>query len=148
MKYEQELIINAPLLRAVALFQSIEDLQQWQPDLLEHTHQSGTPGATGATATLTYQMGKRTIDMIETLVKVEPPHEFIARYESGGVWNEVVSHFNEVDDSRTKWHLANTFKCRGFALLYSIFARRAFKQQTVRYMQDFAHFVENKTRQG
>ena len=44
-------------------------------------------------------MGKREIDMIETITVKNLPKEFSATYEAKGVWNEMKNYFEEIDEN-------------------------------------------------
>ena len=57
MKYSNEIIINLPVSRVVELFDSIENLYKWQPELVSFEHLSGEPGMAGAKSKLLYKFG-------------------------------------------------------------------------------------------
>ena len=44
MRYKTEVIINLPRDRVIELFDSFENLKEWQEGLLSHDHVSGEPG--------------------------------------------------------------------------------------------------------
>ena len=44
MRYETEVIINLPRDRVIELFDSFENLKEWQEGLISHDHVSGTAG--------------------------------------------------------------------------------------------------------
>ena len=48
MKFTEEITINLPRDRVITLFDSIEKLYKWQPDLIFFEHESGMAGEVGA----------------------------------------------------------------------------------------------------
>ena len=46
-------------------------------------------------------MGKREIEIIETVTVHKPPEEFAATYEAPGVWNLVENRFIDVGGRKT-----------------------------------------------
>ena len=146
MKYSKEIEIDLPLAKAVELFDNEENLKKWQAGLVAYEHQSGKRGAPGAKTKITYRMGKRTLEMIETIVTRDPPHHFVFNYESGGVWNQVRNHFTATDRARTKLRVETEFKCKGMMKLMTILMPGAFKRQTAAFMRDFKDFAEREGR--
>jgi hypothetical protein len=126
MKYSTEIDINVPLDRVIELFDNADNLPKWQPELLSFEHLSGEPGQGGATSRLRYQMGKREIEMIETITKNDLPKEFSGTYETRGAKNWISNRFSEIDDNNTKWIAENEFKFSGLMAVMSIFMRSAF----------------------
>ncbi|MGZ5244525.1 MAG: SRPBCC family protein, partial [Bacteroidia bacterium] len=76
MKFTVETEINQPVEKVVKLFDNPENMKHWQPGLISFETISGTPGQPGAKARLKYKMGKREIEMIETITVNKLPEEF------------------------------------------------------------------------
>ena len=93
MKYNCEIEIDLPLNRVIELFDSTENLYKWQPGLISFEHLSGEPGQVGAKSKLQYKMGKREIEMIETITERKLPDELSCTYDAKGVFNIV---FNKI----------------------------------------------------
>ena len=143
MQYNLELTINLPRKRVVELFDSVENLKEWQGGLQCFTHKSGTPRQEGAQSDIVYQMGKQRIEMVETITKRNLLDEFSGTYEAPGMWNLVENFFIEQDDNTTLWSTRNTFKCKTFMLKAMTFLMPgAFKKQSFKYMTDFKTFAE------
>lgn len=143
MQYDLEITINLPRERVIELFDSVENLKEWQVGLQSFTHKSGTPGQEGAQSDIVYQMGKRRIEMVETITKHNLPDEFSGTYEAPGMWNLVENFFIAQDDNTTLWRTRNTFKCQTFMLKVMAFLMPgAFKKQSFKYMSDFKTFAE------
>lgn len=142
MKYSREVIINLPRKRVIELFDSSKNLKKWQPTLISYKHLSGIPGKVGAKMQLNYKMGKREVEMVETIVKNELPQAFVATYETKSVWNIVNNKFSEASDSTTKWELETEFKCKGMMKLMTAFMPGLFKKETEKNMNQFKTWAE------
>lgn len=143
MKYELELELNLPREKVVALFDNQDNLKRWQPELLSFVHIDGEKGKEGAKSKLRYKMGKREVEMTETIVVRKPPDVFSAIYEAKGVWNRVDNRFDEKGEQNTNWWVASEFKSSGFLKIMSILFPGMFKKQTMKYMKQFKAFAEN-----
>jgi len=144
MKYAVEVEIDAPRSKVIELFDNPVNMSKWQPELIDFQHESGVPGQVGAKSILKYDMGKRKVEMIETITSRNLPDEFSSTYESKGVWNKVVNHFIDLGSGRTKWKSENEFKFSGLFKLMAIFMAGTFKKQTLKYMKQFKEFLENE----
>lgn len=143
MKYSNEVKINLPLKKVVELFDSEENLFKWQPDLLSLEHLSGEKGKAGAKTSMKYKMGKREIDMVETITVNDLPKEFSATYEAKGVWNEMKNYFEAIDKETTLWRSDSYFKFSGFMKLMGFFMPGAFKKQSQKSLDLFKEFAES-----
>ena len=143
MRYEIETILNLPRDRVIELFDSFENLKEWQEGLISHEHLSGEPGQTGAKTQLLYNMGKRRVEMIETIITRNMPDEFSATYDASGVHNIVRNYFHDQGDT-TRWVLDSDFHFHGYMRIMSIFMPSSvFKKQTRQTMESFKKFAEN-----
>lgn len=142
MKYTNEVVINLPLKKVIELFDSEENLFKWQPELLSFEHLSGEKGKVGAKSKMRYKMGKREVEMIETIIVNELPKEFSATYEAKGVWNEMKNHFETISENSTRWHSHSHFKFSGFMKLMGFFMPGAFKKQSQKSLDLFKSFAE------
>jgi hypothetical protein len=143
MKYTAEVELNLPREKVIELFDNTENLKKWQEGLVSFEHIEGEPGKEGAKSQLKYKMGKREIEMVETITKRNLPDEFFGTYETKGVWNEVRNYFIVEGDQKTKWRLDTEFKGSGFMKIMMLFAPGMFKKQTLKSMNDFKEFAEN-----
>ena len=143
MRYEIETILNLPRDRVIELFDSFENLKEWQEGLISHEHLSGEPGQTGAKTKLLYDMGKRRVEMIETIITRKMPDEFSATYDASGVHNIVRNFFHDQGDT-TRWVLDSDFQFHGYMRIMSLFMPSSvFKKQTRQSMESFKNFAEN-----
>jgi len=142
MKYSHEIEIKLPREKVIKLFDNPENMPKWQEGFISFEPLQGDPGKEGSTAKLKYKMGKREVEMIETITKRNLPDEFNATYEAKGVFNIIENRF--IDQGKTtKWISANEFRFKGFMKLIAFFMPGAFKKQSFKYMKDFKKFAEN-----
>lgn len=144
MKYTTEIEINLPVDKVVELFDNPDNLKKWMKGLQSFEHISGTPGQEGAKSKLFFKMGKRDIEMIETIIKRNLPEEFSGTYEAKGVFNIVKNSFIPIDDNNTRYVTEQEFQFTGFMKLMGALMPGAFKKQTHQYMQDFKEFAEQQ----
>ncbi|WP_422362317.1 SRPBCC family protein [Reichenbachiella sp.] len=144
MKYTVDIIIDLPRPKVITLFDNPDNMYKWQPDLVSFDHLSGDPGQPGAKSKLHYKMGKRDIEMIETVTKNELPDEMSGTYETKGVFNIISNRFEEVGEKQTRWVSENEFQFSGFMKLMGIFMKGAFPKQTLKFMKQFKTFAENE----
>jgi len=141
MKYTSEIVINLPREKVIELFDNKANLIHWQEGLQSFEHLSGEPGSIGAKSILKYKMGKRNIEMTETILKKELPN-FDFLYEAKGVWNEVKNSFSEIDQNQTKWTIENDFRGKGMMAVMIFLIPSMFKKQTMKFMKSFKYFAE------
>lgn len=144
MKYTCEIEIGLPVSRVVELFDSVENLKKWQPGFVSFEPISGMTGQVGAKSLLRYKMGKREIEMIETITVKNLPHEFSGTYEAKGVWNEAKNFFIPLDEHRTLYKSENEFRFSGFMKLIGLLMPGAFKKQSMKYLELFKKFAESE----
>ena len=143
-RYTLELDIDVPRDKLIEYFDNPDNLPKWQPSLISVEHMSGEPGQPSAKTMFKYKMGKREVDMVETILTRKLPDEFTATYEAKGVWNEMLNYFHEIDGgSRTRWEFETEFRCTTLMLrLMSFFMPNMFKKASAKNMQDFKKFAE------
>ena len=143
MRYQTELIIKVPRARVIELFDSFDNLKKWQKGLISHEHISGEAGEPGAKTKLVYDMGKRRMEMLETIITRDLPDEFSGTYDARGVHNIVRNYFHDEGDT-TRWVLDSDFRFHGWMRLMSLFMPGSmFKKQTRQTMEDFKAYAEN-----
>lgn len=143
MKYSHEIVIDLPRERVIELFDNPDNMAKWQEGFVSFEHVSGNPGHPRAKSRLLYKMGKREVEMIETITVRKLPQEFSGTYEAKGVWNEVQNFFHEEGIGKTRWVTENEFQFKGFMKIIAFFMPGAFKKQSYKYMEDFKKFAES-----
>ena len=143
MKYTIETIIKLPRDEVIKKMDNSDNMKHWQRGLVSAEHISGTPGEVGSKMKLSYQMGKRRLEMIETVSKRNFPIEFHGVYDAKGMHNIQQNYFEETPDGYTKWISKSEFLPTNFALrMITLLMPRAFKKQSKKYMSDFKNFAE------
>ncbi|MCK4880165.1 MAG: SRPBCC family protein [Bacteroidales bacterium] len=143
MKYSTEILINLPRTTVIELFDSTENLQQWQPGLKNFTHLEGEEREEGARSELIYEGRKGDLLMTETITTKRLPEQFHMTYRSRGVYNEVENWFTEKEPGVTLWRTENFFRFRGVMMLMVPFMKQAFIHNTMLNMDRFKLFAEN-----
>ena len=144
MKYSNEVIINLPVQKVIELFDNPANLPKWQKGFISFEPISGTPGQPGAKSKLKYKMGKREIEMTETIIKRNLPAEFHGTYEAKGVYNRQKNFFTSVSENRTKWVSESEFKFSGMMRWMGWLMPGLFKKQSQKYLDDFKEFSEKE----
>lgn len=142
MKYTNEIIIDAPRGKVVELFADPDKVSEWQPGFISMEPISGTPGQDGAKTKMHYKMGKRDVEMIETITSNKLPNEFSGTYEAKGVYNLVSNYFEDLPDGKTKYWTTNEFQMKGFMKIIAFLFPNAFKKESQKYLVKFKDFVE------
>jgi hypothetical protein len=142
MKYSSTIIIDRPIDQVVALFDNPDNLSKWMEGLLSFEHLEGDPGQPGARSRLRFRMGKRELEMIETVKERNLPHRFSGTYEAKGVLNEITNRFERIDDTHTRYSTDNTFHFTGMMRLFAPLMKGVFKKQSMKYLVAFKNFAE------
>ncbi len=141
--YTVSIDIELPRERVIELFDDPDNLVKWQPGLLSFERISGEPGQPGARSKLTYQHGKRTMDLIEVLEVRKLPEEFHGRYEWPGGSNTLENYFHELGPGRTRWESRCSYHFTSIPMkLMGLFASGMFKKQNQKWLQHFKEFCE------
>lgn len=143
MKYTCKIEINKPLNEVIALFDNVDNMYKWMKGLESVEPISGIQGEVGSKMKLTFQMGKRKMEMIETITVKDLPREFSGTYDANGVHNIVKNFFEPIGDTRTLYLTEQEFQFKGFMKLIGFLFPGAFKKQSMKYLEDFKAFVEN-----
>jgi len=144
MKYTNEVIINLPVNKVVELFDNTENLKKWQPGLESLDHISGTPGEPGAKSKLFFKMGKREVEMVETITSKNLPQVYSFIDEAKGVYNVVRNSFIPENDQSTRYLTENEFRFSGFMKLMGFLMPGMFKKQSQKYLVYFKEFAEKE----
>ncbi len=145
MKYSNTVDINLPRQRVIELFDSSENLSEWMPGLQSFEPISGQPGEEGAKSRLRFKMGKREMEMIETISKRDLPKEFHGTYDTKGVHNIQENYFEEIDANTTRWTSHSEFQFASIGMkLMGWLMPGAFKKQSQKFMDNFKEFAESR----
>jgi carbon monoxide dehydrogenase subunit G len=143
MKYTQSIEINLPRERVVELFDNPENLKQWMKGLQTFESVSGTPGQEGAKSKLTFDMGGRKMEMLETITVRDLPNEFSGTYEGPGTWSLTRNLFEDLGNGRTRITAENEFRFDSLPMkIFGLLLPWMFKAQSMQYLKDFKTFAE------
>ena len=145
MNYKVETEINLPIAKVIELFENPDNMSKWQPGFISLEHISGTPGQKDAKSRLKYKMGKREVEMIETITRNNLPHEFHGTYEAKNVFNIQENYFTEISPGKTKWVSDCTFRLGGMMKLFGWLMPGMFKKQSQKYLDLFKKFAEKES---
>lgn len=146
MKYTSKIVVNVPLTEFLHKFDHAENMKLWQKGLVSVEHVSGTPGMVGAKMKLKYKMGKRHMEMIETITHRQMPNEFHGTYSINGMDNMQENYFEETEEGHTTWTSTSEFLPLNFQMRAMLWMMpKAFKKQSMQFMTDFKKFAENGT---
>jgi len=145
LKYEIEVIIDAPPSKVVELMDNPDNMKHWQPGLTGYELLDSEPDQPSAKIRLDYDMNGRKMSLVETIEKNKLPDYFSGIYECDGVWNRVENWFEEVDENATSWRSNVEFRFETFGMkLMGFFMPFAFKKQSLKFMENFKKFVETQ----
>jgi hypothetical protein len=88
--------------------------------------------------------GKRETGNDQIITTRNLPEEFSGTYEAKGVFNIVKNKFIPLDANKTKHITESEFQFGGLMKLMGIIMPGAFKKQSLKYMNDFKTFAEQK----
>ena len=142
MKYTTEIEINQPVNKVIELFDNPDNMKLWMEGLQSFEPLNGTPGQPGAKSRLKFKMGKREIEMIETITTRNLPEEFSGTYEAKGVFNIVSNKFIPISGTKTKFVADHEFQFSGIMKVMGILMPGAFKKQSMKYLEKFKEFAE------
>ncbi|MFC4721052.1 SRPBCC family protein [Geojedonia litorea] len=143
MNYTLEIIVKVPMKDFILKFDNPDNMKHWQRGLISTEHLSGNPGEYGAKMKLIYQMGKREMELIETVTHRKLPHEFHGTYDAKGIQSIQENFFEETPEGHTKWISKSEFIPLSFTMrLMTVLMPSAFKKQSLLYMKDFKNFAE------
>ena len=144
MKYTSEITVEIPRDEFVRKLDNPENMKHWQKGLKSYKMLSGPPGQEGSKMELHYQMGKRELVLVETIIKNNLPYEFHATYDAKGAHNIQKNFFKDQDGKSTLWISESEFQFSGiFMKLMAFFMPGAFKKQSMEYLKCFKAFAED-----
>ncbi len=144
MKYSNEIIIKKPLSEFIEKMENLENMKHWQKGFDRYETIEGTPGEKGTKMKMYYSKPK--MELVETIIKREMPHEFHASYDTNGMQMINHNYFTATDDGHTKWVSETEAVTTNFfykALMFLV--PGMFKKNSVKLMKALKAFVEDGT---
>lgn len=143
MKLMNSVEINKPMQEVLELFKNPDNRRHWMEGFVSSTLLSGTEGQPGAKSKLKFIIGKRKLEMIETLLVNKLPDEYTCSYEGNGVFNSVKCMIAEITDTKTDFCIVQEFQFKGFMKVIGFLMPGAFRKQAIKSLEDFKRFAEN-----
>lgn len=143
MKYSVNIAINKPLKEVIRVFENPDDMKKWMKGLIKFEPLDEEYGKPGSKTLMVFEMGKRKMKMVETIISNDLPKDFTASYNAKNVFNIVRNTFEEIDTVTTKYTSNQEFQFSGLLKIMSFFMAPAFKKQSFQYLKDFKAYVEN-----
>ena len=142
MKYTTEIVVDLPRDTFIEKLDNPDNMKHWMRGLLSYEAISGEPGQEGARMNMRFKMGKREMEMVETIIKRNMPEELHTTYDTKGVHNIQKNYFKE-EDGKTRWISESEFQFERFGMkLMAFLMPGAFKKQSRKYAEDFKNFAE------
>lgn len=144
MKFTCQVDIRLPREKVIALFDNVDNLKHWQDGFISFENISGEPGQPGTKSRLKYKIGKREIELIETITVRDLPNEFSGTYDTETMSNSMVNKFVELDDHSTRYTSEIEYtRFTGFIpKLMAWLMPGLFKKQTQKWLDQFRDFAE------
>jgi len=138
--------IGLPLDRVIELFDNVDNLKEWQDGFVSFEHLSGTPGEPGAKSKMIYKVGKREIELIETIIVKCLPREFTGKYEAKSMVNTMTNRFTSIEDKKIRYDAEIEYtKFNGIIpKLIGLFMSGVFRKQTQKWLVQFKEFAEKE----
>lgn len=147
MKYSSVVDIRLPMFKVLPSWQPAY-YKEWQPDLLDVSHISGTPGQAGAKHLLGFDSTRGRQNVLETLVASELPGRFVALYQGDDTEYRMQTHFSVIDDNHCRFTCEVRYTRVGGAkqVVRSWLWPARFKTATVNWQRSFKKYVEKLNR--
>jgi hypothetical protein len=142
MKYTTEVLVDLPREAFINKLDNADNMKHWMRGLVSYEQLSGEPGKEGARMNMKFKMGKRDLEMVETIIKRNMPEEMHMVYDTKGVHNIQKNFFKE-ENGKTRWISESEFQFEGLGMkLMAFLLPGAFKKQSKQYADDFKNFAE------
>jgi len=145
MKYTCTVEINLPLAEVVELWNNDRYFKEWQDGFERIEQVSGTPNTQGAKSKIFFG-GKRSFELLETILVADLPHEKKGLYEHVHMTNTQTSRFVALGKDKTQYVSEVEYtQFNGFIvkLIARLFPKK-FKAQSQKWMDQFKAFAESR----
>lgn len=142
LKYQLDIDIHKPIHQVIALFANRTHLTKWQPGLLSSEQIESYPHPRYK---LLMSIGRRKMEMTETILRNDLPSHFEGTYEMKGIHNHVHNAFEAIAPGTTRWTCITEYRFTGLMRLVAFFIKGDFKKQSYIIMSNFKNFAEKST---
>jgi hypothetical protein len=144
MKNKAEVVIHAPREKVLELWQSFEDQKKWQKGLESLELRNGKPGYIGTQTHYSYKMGRRRLNLQETLIQNNLPTEYQVLQESDDVVSRQKHYITEQEPGKTLWTTVSDTRFQSLGLkVISWLSPGLFQKEQQRTLEAFKAYVEN-----
>jgi len=144
MKFKLQLPINKSRAEVWKIFDDPNNMNKWQPSLINIERVSGTTGQPGAVARLTYRSSVREFSLLEKVTFRAEPERLDGVYENDFAENVIKNTFLEQGKDTTLWKVEVEFKFKTlFMKVLGPLRKKNFVIRTQRDMERFKELAEN-----
>ena len=147
MKFTCSVTIDQPRKRVVELFDSAENLKEWQDGFYSFQPLEGEAGQNGSTAEMTYFMGKKKQKMviIETILDNSLPDYFLGSYFHPHMTNTMKNIFTDLGEQTRYDAEIHYTEFNGFIVkVMATLMPSMFQKQVQKWMNQFKEFAEKE----
>ena len=145
MKYVCTVDIELPINQVISLWGNEDYFSNWQDGFQYIEHLEGQAGVVGAKSKILLQVGKRKIELIETIISNDLPREKKALYEHIHMTNTQTTRFERISDHITRY-ISEVEYTKFNGLMPNLMAKLfpgMFKKQSQKWMSQFKEFAEH-----
>lgn len=144
MKFKCSVEIESPIERVVQLFLDQSQRAEWQDGYLRAEPVSGSPGEVGSVTRLFFESKRHKMELLETILAKDLPHEITGKYEHTHMVNTMRSRFTALGPARTRYD-AEVHYTRFNGLMPKLMAKLMpgmFRKQTQKWLDQFKALAE------
>lgn len=144
MKFTCTVTIDRPVEVVAELFADPKNLKEYQDGFIRKELIGGNAGENGAVSKMYYKMGKREMELTETIIANRLPDEFEASYHHRHMDNTMKCYFVPLSENQTRYDSEIEYTAfRGFVpkMVATLFPGM-FKKQVQRWLDNFKAFAE------
>ena len=147
MKFEGSIDVRQPREIVVKFFADPQYLGEYQEGFLRKELVSGTAGEDGAVSKMYYKMGKREMELTETIISNRLPDVFEAHYHHVHMDNTMKCTFTEVQNGVTRYKQEVEYTRINWVMpkLVAILFPGMYRKQAEKWNQNFKTFVEKQS---
>jgi len=144
MKYGSSLIINAPIAHVVDVWNNPDNYKHWQDGFQSIELLEGTANTVGAKSKILFKQGKGQMELFETILSIDLPHEKSGLYEHIHMTNVNTTKFKDLGNETTEYITEGEYtKFNGIIpKIMSVLFKGMFKKQSHKWMVQFKDYAE------
>lgn len=146
MKFQGFVDIQQPREKVVALFADPIYLKEYQDGFIKKELISGDEGQDGAISKMYYKMGKREMELTETITANQLPDSFEAHYHHIHMDNTMNCRFTSISDTETRYEYEFEYTRINWVMpkLMAILFPGMYRKQGEKWMQQFKDFADKQ----